>query len=185
MGTYYTDFCGHMSNKEFVASELRPAIAERGDDNIKFSVVGSVAYIACKGVGIDVWKLYRDGDSVGYKPMSEEAHPYYYDCPAHLFEFAGPTDNPNATEWRKACDNLRARRNAVRRLRDGDRIKLKLPLTFGVGRWRFTESEFVAETFDAYRRKPIRVWRCVSNNQLVRITKLESREFELLTATPA
>lgn len=41
-------------------------------------------------------------DEFGYKAMSEEEMPYYYNAPAKLLKMLSPTDNTNALEWREA-----------------------------------------------------------------------------------
>lgn len=40
------------------------------------------------------------GDSYGYKPMSEDMGPCYYDCPLSVLEAAGPSSREDTNEWR-------------------------------------------------------------------------------------
>lgn len=39
----------------------------------------------------------------GYKAMSEDCGPYYYDCPKTILDLLTPTDNENAVSWREEC----------------------------------------------------------------------------------
>lgn len=38
----------------------------------------------------------------GYKDITEDMHPFYYDCPLRLIEAAGPTDHEESNKWRAA-----------------------------------------------------------------------------------
>lgn len=39
----------------------------------------------------------------GYKEIPEFSHPCYYDCPQSILNIITPTENENASEWRKKC----------------------------------------------------------------------------------
>ena len=171
MGTYYTPCTAGTSFKQFVAGELAIHSLE---GIVRFSVIGSVAYIAFRARGIEVWKLSRSEGDIGYKPMGEEMHPFYFDCPKHLMEYAGPPRSEGAREWRECCEEKRRKRNTVNRLKEGDTIRLAAPLTFGGG--RIKETDFIAVDLPSGRGVR-RVWRCVGSGLLVRITNLESRSF--------
>ena len=36
----------------------------------------------------------------GYKTMDESVHPFYYNCPARIFNLLTPTTSQNAKDWR-------------------------------------------------------------------------------------
>jgi hypothetical protein len=63
-------------------------------DVLGLAVGESMQFIRCD-------LLQRSGDSWGYKPMDESAHPYYYSCPLSYLEMA-PVQS---AEWR---DGVRA-----------------------------------------------------------------------------
>lgn len=39
----------------------------------------------------------------GMKVMSEDMHPFYYDCPKAILKLLTETDSENANEWRSKC----------------------------------------------------------------------------------
>jgi hypothetical protein len=177
MGTYYTNCDSQTTLKEFVAAELGDSATV-----VDWSIVGSCAYIVYRSgdgsCGAEVWKLSRCTDGyghhIGYKPMDESMLPYFYDCPKRLLDKLTPTDSPNANEWRATCHAKRKRVNRARRIKDGDTIKLAAPLRFGGS--DSAEDTFTAERWVDGRR----VWRRLGNGQLVRITRLADRDFELI-----
>ena len=83
---------------------------------LKSSLVGSTYYAAVERVytadgARTVWasvfltcgKSRRDGTVWGYKDMSEDCEPFYYDCPASILNLLTPTQNENAKHWREVC----------------------------------------------------------------------------------
>jgi hypothetical protein len=53
-----------------------------------------------------VWLTSRRGGQFGYKDMSEDMGPYYYDCPARLLDQLdqlAPNAPQSAIEWRAKC----------------------------------------------------------------------------------
>lgn len=169
MGTYYT-YAPETTLKQFVADALE------GSSATDYAVVGSCAYIL-RPQGLEVWKLSRHEGHIGYKPIHEEAFPYFFDCPKRLLDAAPETTDPEALAWRAACHETRKRRNRARRISDGTTIETASPLNYG----GFTETRFTAERWYDGRR----VWRCASNGKVVRISKLETRDFRVIEATDA
>ncbi|NHM25946.1 hypothetical protein G7K71_02755 [Desulfofundulus sp. TPOSR] len=75
-----------------------------------------------------------DGCNFGYKDMTENMHPYYYDCPERILKLLTPTDNESALRWREKCwENIRTRK-ARPRLVKGAVIEFTEPITFRSGR---------------------------------------------------
>lgn len=79
---------------------------------------------------------YRPNDyyNFGYKDMSENMHPYYYNCPERIFKLLTPTDNPSAREWREKCWKRLQERKVRPRLQKGKVIQFESPITFSSGR---------------------------------------------------
>ena len=75
---------------------------------VKDALVGTTYYAAMKDTKTnEVWGLVAltdiDNGEFGYKDMSEDMCPYYFDCPIEILELLSPTENENAIEWRKCC----------------------------------------------------------------------------------
>jgi hypothetical protein len=49
---------------------------------------------------IGIYLLQRSQGSWGYKDMSEDMHPYYYDCPVSYLDEADEPTSESAKEWR-------------------------------------------------------------------------------------
>ena len=45
----------------------------------------------------------NDWCNFGYKDMSEDCGPFYYDCPKSILKLLSPTTNECALKWRSAC----------------------------------------------------------------------------------
>lgn len=87
---------------------------------------------------------YRPNDyyNIGYKDMSEDMHPYYYNCPERILKLLTPTDNEQSNEWRRKCwERIQARKNRPR-LKKGMVIKFAEPIRFRNG---WTEQQFRVE----------------------------------------
>lgn len=70
----------------------------------------------------------------GYKAISEEMGPYYYNCPAKILNLLTPTANQTALEWRRRCQEFaekKAKTSAV--LRPGAVIVFEEPIHFTDG----------------------------------------------------
>jgi hypothetical protein len=63
--------------------------------------------------------------------MEESMGPCEDGCPERILRLLSPTDKESAIDWRRRC--LKRLRRRARPIRDGMRIKLPSPLTFGDG----------------------------------------------------
>lgn len=79
-------------------------------------------------------------ENFGYKDMSETSGPHQAECPAEILSFLTTTDKEYALDWRRRC--LARLRLRSRPLRNGDRVRLALPLRFTDGEMRH---EFIVE----------------------------------------
>lgn len=75
----------------------------------------------------------------GVKTLSEEEGPFYYDCPAKIMKMLSPADNEGAKEWRKAVEEVRAKKNSlatkIRKAKiPGATILFEKPLKFSNGK---------------------------------------------------
>jgi len=50
---------------------------------------------------LGIYLLQRHNGDWGYKDMSEDCHPYYYDCPVSYLDAADEPSTDNAREWRR------------------------------------------------------------------------------------
>lgn len=97
------------------------------DTVLKSAMVGSVYYAAVRrekdGEPPHVWgavcltcgRQRHDGSVWGYKNMSEDVLPYFFDCPAGILALLTPTDDENANKWRELCRQKLAKRAAKRK----------------------------------------------------------------------
>jgi len=69
------------------------------------AMVLGVVYAAVR-VGAKVVGAVGVIDGLGYKLMSEEEGPYYYDCPAEVLDALSPTTAEFALKWRQRCEAL-------------------------------------------------------------------------------
>ena len=44
-----------------------------------------------------------EGQTLGWKEMTEFSHPHLCNCPQHILVLLDPTDDTNALAWREAC----------------------------------------------------------------------------------
>jgi hypothetical protein len=73
---------------------------------------------------IGVYLLQRHKDSWGYKPMCEDALPYYFDCPVRYLDEADETTTENAKEWREEV-RARASKRAAKKPKVGETWSLE------------------------------------------------------------
>lgn len=170
MGTYYS-YAQGQDFKSYVADELKNC-----RDVVKYSIVGSCAYIlygrASGQLGIEVWKLDRWEGCPGHKPMAEEMHPYYYDCPKHILDAAGPPPNDDARRWREECHAKRQRVNQVRQLKVGDIIE-----TDGNG-------VYTVRHYRDRRGRAKKAYYCHTRRTLYRLPRLADRPFRTVKLKP-
>ena len=102
MGTYYTTRYG-LSKKEFIETELKYSKKYKLiDRSIRNNEVWSVVENIENGKREICLDLLRKEEGMwGYKPMCEEAHPYYYNCPLKFLKMVPCPDSENAREWRR------------------------------------------------------------------------------------
>lgn len=73
----------------------------------------------------------KEGMIFGYKDMEESMGPCEDGCPETILNLLTSTDNENALDWRRRC--LAKLRRRMRKIEDGDRIKLAEAVTFTDG----------------------------------------------------
>lgn len=66
--------------------------------------------------------IQKSGAEWGYKDMSEDMHPFYFDCPLSLIEAAGPTTIESSNQWREKVRAYHSAKNKP--LAVGDRIEV-------------------------------------------------------------
>lgn len=96
-------------------NELRESAARNGYKTLAERTVGKCWYRVMEhaetGNRFIAVYLIRSGKGyVGYKPMEESQHPFYYDCPLQLLDIAGPTQSQMANEWRQKVRELAAQK---------------------------------------------------------------------------
>lgn len=69
----------------------------------------------------------------GYKAMSENEGPGYYDCPAKVLDLLTPTDVVFANDWRSKCRANIASKASVPKIKHGAVIQFAKPLKFQNG----------------------------------------------------
>ena len=118
----------------------------------------------------------KDGYTFGYKDMDETVGPCEIDCPLHILNMLTPEDElygegkgEYARKWRASVREYWERRQRSK-LKDGDKIKLSYPLTFGNN--AFKEDTFIFRKGSTFL--------AVSAGMLCRITKWRDREFTKL-----
>lgn len=79
----------------------RSTLAKKLNGNVLFSLVELQFTQAPTVRFIQVDVLVRSGKDWGYKPMSEDMHPYYYGCPDSFIERADPPRTEAAKAWRE------------------------------------------------------------------------------------
>ena len=104
---------------------------------VKSAMVGSTYYAAVRTTnsetGYDkIWGAVvltstkkDDGFNFGYKDMSEDMGPCYYDCPKRILDLLSPTDNEYALNWRRKCYE-KLSKPSLSKLPIGTRIRYKL-----------------------------------------------------------
>lgn len=93
---------------------------------LKSKMVGSVWYAACEmtretgsyviGAVCLTSVDKKDYYNFSYKDMTEDMHPYYYDCPESILKLLTPTDNDCANKWRQHCHENNANKNNPRKM---------------------------------------------------------------------
>lgn len=139
MGWTYTNRLKSQSIRAFFDAEL----TYDGKSGILDCAVVNrrTAYIAYKHprdghvFGIVCLLDYRPKDyyNFGYKDMDESMGPNESECPARILKLLSPTDSEYALEWRKRCQENLDKRAKAPKVKVGDTIVFKLPVTFRDG----------------------------------------------------
>lgn len=102
---------------------------------IKSTVIGNRHWFLCHHfendeymIGLDL--LSKGRHEYGFKTISEDMQPFYYDCPMSYFEY--PTTNASAIEWRNTCKTKREQNKKQKKT-----YKPGIQLTLGTG-WVYT-----------------------------------------------
>lgn len=104
---------------------------------LKCSMKGTVGYMAVKYTdkkdpskdcifGLVCLTSVRDKYWFGYKDMSEDMLPYYFDCPKTILNLLTPTENENALKWRGKCreNNTNSFKTQMSKAKEGSTIKI-------------------------------------------------------------
>ena len=82
-----------------------------------------------------------EGQTLGWKEMSENSGPYCFNCPDRILSMLDETDNENALEWRATCHAHHVeKRKTGRAFENGAKVRFKMPFRFpgGIERREFT-----------------------------------------------
>lgn len=127
---------GWMTLSQAPASERREIDAIAAPHEVvRASKVGSVWYVAARRNGIIsaliiLTSRNRDG-SWSYKDLSEDMDPTAADAPPAILDCLSPTTDEYAINWRDQCWLNYENKQAINKLRYGQVIKVKTPITFG------------------------------------------------------
>ena len=160
------------------------------------AIVGNTYYAAVRQENketqaIDVWGVVclmserKDGCGYwyGYKDMSEDMGPYYYDCPVAILDLLTPTDNEDANEWRDKCREY-AKKPKLSKLKEGDIIRFICPwqTTYHEQGDEITLTKTVAyRSWHANGRSRTSYRWTESNGRIYWKSNMIPRDFELLT----
>ena len=117
MGWYYT----HGASRSDIITELthEQVTEDRVFRTLRKCFRGNTMYTLHEGgkpgetkKWLGVYLLQRSSSGWGYKPMSEDALPYYFDCPVSYLDEADPATTENAKEWRQTVRDSAAKRAA-------------------------------------------------------------------------
>lgn len=132
MGWFYSD---KWQTKQDICAELLRDCNfsnDKGSNRVlKHSLVGNHLWVAIEIIRdgarsgiVALFLLSKDKRSYGYKDMTEDMHPFYYDCPLSIIKAAGPTLNLQAREWRakvaEAHEMKKKKRAVVSHIKKGD-----------------------------------------------------------------
>jgi hypothetical protein len=130
---------------ELVADLTKPFTAERTIDGvpvrveaIKHTIRGNRLWIMRRRTDPDrgevryillcLLQADRKNNGYGYKDMSEDMHPYYYDCPVTWLDDLTDPINDGSREWREQVRTYHAREKAhkqqVAALKPGDEVTI-------------------------------------------------------------
>ncbi len=79
----------------------------------------SISYITCNLIEYD-----KSDNSYGYKDISEDSHPYYYDCPISFLTLCPPLTSEGSIAWRKEVRKQYNAKVKPSQLKVGMKLKL-------------------------------------------------------------
>lgn len=116
------------SKQELVDSIVKDAQTNIGVEVLKQSVVSNHLWLVIKYHGktcIHFYLMAKHGGQWGYKCFAESDHPYYYDCPLYMFNFAKDgIDESWREKVRQYHKNKYAKSKLAKTLKQGDTINL-------------------------------------------------------------
>lgn len=153
MGSLYmprTSLGAHVSAKSYLDAQFSYERELEGGGSKGLKVLASscpqnrvyyaAAQVITNGVAGEVFAIVclvrwnpndKEGMIFGYKDMEESMGPCEDGCPENILNLLTSTDNENALDWRRRC--LAKLQRRMRKVEDGDRIKLADALTFTDG----------------------------------------------------
>lgn len=95
----------HGETVKGLKNDLRTSAERNGYRNLAEATKGKVWYRAMEEIAtgkkfIAVYLIRSGKGYAGYKPMTEDSHPFYYDCPLKLLEVAEREETGSVKEWR-------------------------------------------------------------------------------------
>lgn len=146
-----------VSNTEYYAAV---APIEDGIEGPAFAIVCMVRWIPRSATN----------ENFGYKDLSENMGIGQCNCPERILDLLGPTENPNAIEWRAACrENIAKRR---RQLPDGGVLRFAEPIRFTDG---YVGQEFTIERAGRRIRLIAR-----DNHGRYKVNRLQERDWQII-----
>lgn len=141
MGWTYTYVGRNKKRKDIILDEI---INWNNYDIVRAEEKGSNVWVIAENkenkhrFGILYLTHYENGD-FGYKDISIDMHPYYYNCSKTFYELCkeiyGNSDNEYAKEWLKDYEkyNLaeKERKDKIKNLKVGDRVKFGENVNYG------------------------------------------------------
>lgn len=120
--------------KKFSYKSYIPTLFDSKYTVIDSRKVGSVVYAAVKRdekVFAVVILLKVTKYEVGYKAMTEDMGPYYYDCPIAILNLLSESDCDSVNEWRNACKANVVRTKEFTSLKYGNVVTTDKPVPYG------------------------------------------------------
>jgi hypothetical protein len=133
------DSCNAWQSKADVVTAIKQDHSGGGWTLIDSSVVGNTYFGLHERTDagnlqrlITVCLISKAGGTWGYKSMSEDMGPYYFNCPLRILDKADevPAVSYSATEWRANCRAHAKREKAIKSLAPGVVVRLVSGLKF-------------------------------------------------------
>lgn len=114
-------------------------------------------------------RVTRDYFNFGFKSISEDCGPYFYDCPASILDLLTPTTSDYANKWREECrqqyqKKIDQKKGAINlsKCELGTKIVIKHPLT---------NEDIVLEKYQPFKRKRA-IWLDKERNTFYPMTRI-------------